>query len=137
MMSSHRSHALKTYGAVGAASQTVGADGYRLVQLMYANALERIAAIKGHLQRHEIARKCEQVEKLTQVITELVDALDLERGGSVAQNLKRVYEYCLVRLVRAHAENDEAGFEEIATHFRKLKAAWDTIDPATRPAVGQ
>jgi len=137
MMTSHRQNALKAYGAVGAHSKTVEADGYRLVQLMYTNVLERIAAIKGHLQRGEVLRKCEQVDKVTQVLTELVDSLDLERGGSVAANLKRVYDYCLVKLVHAHAENDEAGFEEIAAHIRKLKAAWDQIEPAARMAGGQ
>ena len=136
-MSANRQNALKAYGAVGAHSQIAGADGHRLVQLMYANLLERLAAIKGHLQRNEIARKCEQVDKVTQIITELVDSLDLERGGEVAANLQRVYEYCLVRLVKAHADNDEAGFEEIAAHIRKLKGAWDAIGPVARAAGGQ
>ena len=137
MMTSHRQNALKAYGAVGAHSQTVEADGYKLVALMYANVLERIAAIKGHLQRDEIIRKCEQVDKVNQIIAELVDSLDLAKGGEVAQNLKRVYEYCVVRLLKAHAENDVAGFEDVAAQFRKLKAAWDQIDPAARVAVGQ
>jgi len=137
MTTSHRHNALKAYGAVGAHSQTVEADGYKLVQLMYANVLERIAAIKGHLQRGEVVRKCEQVDKINQIIAELVDSLDLAKGGVVAENLKRVYEYCLVRLLKAHVENDEVGFEEIAAQFRKLKSAWDQIDPAARVAVGQ
>lgn len=137
MLTSHRQNAMKAYGSVGAHSQIAEADGYRLVQLMYGNVLERLAAIKGHLQRGEIAKKCEQVDKVAQLLNELVDSLDLAKGGSVAANLKRVYEYCLVRLVRAHAENDAAGFEEIAGHIRKLKSAWDAIGPAAKVAVGQ
>lgn len=137
MMNPGRHNALKAYGAVGAHSQIVEADGYRLVQLMYANLLERLAAIRGHVQRGEIAAKCQQVDKVTQILNELIESLDLERGGSVAKNLKAVYDMCLVRLVHAHAANDEAGFEEIASHIRQLKGAWDAIAPAARMAVGQ
>lgn len=130
-------NALKAYGAVGAHSSLAEADGYRLVQLMYANLLERLAAIRGHVQRGEVAAKCAQVDKVTQIFNELIDSLDLARGGSVASSLKNVYEACLLRLVQAHATNDLAIFEEIATHVRKLKGAWDGIAPEARVAVTQ
>ncbi len=136
-MNSGRQNALRAYGAVGAHSQTVNADPHRLTLLLLNNVLERIAAIKGHLQRGEIAEKCVQVDKLSLVITELADTLNMEKGGEVAQMLKRTYEVSLMQLTQAHAGNAPEGFEQIAVTFRELKGAWEAIAPQQAMAVGQ
>lgn len=136
-MSPQQQQALKAYGAVGAHSQVANADPLKLVQLLYGSVIERLAATKGHIERGEVAKKCEHVDKVSQILGELAGSLDMEKGGDVAKNLKGLYEYLLVRLVHAHAHNDLAAFEEIASHMRKLKTGWDTIATMPRTAVGQ
>jgi flagellar secretion chaperone FliS len=136
-MSPSQQQALKAYGAVGAHSQVVNADPLKLVQLLYANMIERLAAIRGNVERGEVVQKCEHVDKISQILGELNGSLDLEKGGDVAKNLRGLYEYMMLRLVHAHANNDLAAFEEIATHLRKLKTGWDTIATTPRVAVGQ
>lgn len=136
-MSPNQQQALKAYGAVGAHSQVANADPLKLVQLLYANAIERLAAIRGHIERGETVRKCVQVDKVSQIIGELAGSLDMEKGGDIARNLKGLYEYMTLRLVHAHANDDVAAFDEIASLLRKLKTGWDAISSEGRVAVGQ
>lgn len=137
MMNPGRQSALRAYGAIDAHSQVASADPYRLIQLLLGNALERIAKIKGHIERGEIAQKCEQVDKLTRVVSELNDSLNLDAGGDIAVQLHNAYGYCLMQIVRAHARNEPAAFEEIARVLREIKTGWDAIAPTARMTFGQ
>jgi flagellar protein FliS len=135
-MSAAADHALRKYQSVSAHSQVAAADPYRLVQLMLDNILQRIAAARGHLERREVARKGEQVSKAIRVISALNASLNMEVGGEVAANLRALYEYCSIRLVKANASNDVAGFEEVARVVRTIKEGWDGIGQEARAAVG-
>lgn len=127
--------ALKSYQTVGAASQVAAADPYRLVQLMLANVIERLSAARGHLLRQEIAKKAEQVSKAVAVINALDGSLNHEQGGDIAGNLHQLYEYSVLRLTRANAENDAAGLDEVAAIVRTIKEGWDGIAGAPRPGA--
>ena len=119
--------ALRNYQTVGAHTQVAAADPYRLVQLMLANVVERLAAAHGHMERGEIARKGEQVSKAIAVLSALDSSLNFELGGEIAANLHSLYEYMVFRLVRANADNDLAGLDEVAGLARNIKEGWDGI----------
>lgn len=128
--------ALKKYQSVGAHSQVAAADPYRLVQLLFGNVVERLAAARGHMERNETGRKGEQVSKAIAVINALDASLNFEQGGEIAANLHSLYDYMLVRLLRANAEDDPRGLEEVAGLMRNLKDGWDGISGShARPAT--
>jgi flagellar protein FliS len=124
--------ALKSYQTVGAHAQVAAADPYRLVQLMLANVAERLAAARGHMERGEIARKGEQVSKAIAVVNALDSSLNFERGGEIAANLHSLYQYMVIRLVKANTDNDVGGLDEVAGLLRNIKDGWDGIG-AVRP----
>ena len=126
-MSVAAEQALKNYQSVRAHSSVAAADPYRLVQLMLDNVLQRIAMARGHLERNEVARKGEQISKALAVIGALSSSLNLEAGGEIAQNLHALYEYCTIRLLKANAQNDSAGFDEVTKLVRTIKDGWDGI----------
>ena len=134
-MSAVAEQALKNYQSVGAHASVAAADPYRLVQLMLENVLQRIAAARGHLERSEVARKGEQISKAIAVIGALNTSLNLEAGGEIAANLRDLYDYCSVRLVKANAANDAAGFDEVMKLVRTIKDGWDGIGAEVRPAA--
>jgi flagellar protein FliS len=117
--------AVKSYQTVGAHAQVAAADPYRLVQLMLANIVERLAAARGHMERGEIARKGEQVSKAIAVISALDSSLNFELGGEIAANLHALYEYMVLRLVKANSDNELAGLDEVAGLARNIKDGWD------------
>jgi flagellar protein FliS len=126
--------ALKSYQTVGAHTQVAAADPYRLVQLMLANVAERLAAAHGHMERGEIARKGEQISKAIAVLSALDSSLNFELGGEIAANLHSLYEYMVVRLAKANADNDLAGLDEVAGLARNIKDGWDGIASEARAA---
>ena len=134
-MSFGNRQALNSYKTVGAHAQVAAADPYRLVQLLLANVIDRLAAAHGHMERREIARKGEQISKAIEVLSALDASLDLEKGGEIAVNLRSLYEYMSLRLVTANANNDLAGLDEVATLVRNIKEGWDGIAGTDRPGA--
>ena len=86
---------LNAYRNVGAYGSVEVSDPHRLVQVMFATALERIAAARGCMERGQVAEKGENVSKAMGIVGGLNDALDLERGGPIAVNLRELYNYRL------------------------------------------
>ena len=134
-MSSGSQQAVRSYQTIGAHAQVAAADPYRLVQLLLAKLLERLAAARGHMERREIARKGEQVSKAIEVLSALDASINMEQGGEIAANLRGLYGYMSVRLATANAEDDPAGIEEVAALVRNIKDGWDGIDPAVQAAA--
>jgi flagellar protein FliS len=75
------------------------------------------------------------------VINELLESIDVERGGEVARNLWRIYDYMNSRLVEANLRKDAAPAREVERLLRELLPAWEeaarqTNTQPTRPTVG-
>jgi flagellar protein FliS len=51
----------------------------------------------------------------------------MERGGKIAEDLRALYEYMLVRLTVANASNDTAIVAEVSKLVRDVKIGWDGI----------
>ena len=51
----------------------------------------------------------------------------MERGGKIAQDLRALYEYMLVRLTQANAYNDTHIVSEVSNLVREIKTGWDGI----------
>ena len=127
--------ALRSYQTVSAHTQVAAADPHRLVQLLLANVIERLAAARGHMERREVARKGEQISRALDVIAALDGSLNLEQGGAIAANLKSLYEYMAVRLVRANATEDLGGIDEVLALVKSIKEGWDGIGEQARAAA--
>ena len=69
------------------------------------------------------------------VISELLETLDLERGGELARGLMQIYEYMNHRLVEANLHKDVAPAREVERLLRELLPAWEQAarESTTRP----
>lgn len=122
--------ARQRYQQIGAESAVTDASPHRLIRLLLQGALDRIAAAKGHLQRGEAGPKGECIGKAIDIIGGLRGALDLERGGEIAENLKAIYDYSELRLLEANLRNDSARLDEVARLLGEIRSAWEEIAPA-------
>ena len=61
------------------------------------------------------------------IIGGLREALDSERGGELAGNLDRLYEYMIARLVEANTSNDTSLLDEVSALLLEVKSGWDGI----------
>ena len=132
MFSGSPAQGAKAYQNTGAHGQVAAADPKRLIALLLAGAIDRIAEARGHLERSDVARKGEALGRAVAIIGELNGSLDLARGGEIAANLRSLYDYAGRRLTEANLRNDASVLDEVAGLLREIKAGWDAISaPAT------
>lgn len=122
-----RGDALKHYHQIDERSGVEGASPHRLIQMLLAGALSRIAAAQGFMTQKNIAKKGEHISSAISIIEGLRGSLNLDQGGTLAANLDRLYDYLSRRLVEANIKNDLAILSEVQGLLREIKAGWDGI----------
>ena len=115
------------YRQVAVQSGVAGANPHRLIQMLLAGALEKLAVAKGNMERGEIAEKGRNIGLAISIIDGLQGSLDHEKGGEIAQNLDGLYQYMALTLVQANTNNESAKLDEIAALLLEIKGAWDKI----------
>lgn len=125
MFSPHKSFA-GAYHQVQVQTGVEGADGRRLVSMLYDGALGAISAARSAMSRGDVEAKCHQVGRAIRIVDEgLLGGLDLGQGGELAANLRDLYTYVIKRLTEANMRNDEAALGECARLLAPLRDAWD------------
>lgn len=119
--------ALQQYQSVNTQAQAVAADPHRLIQMLMEGGLTRLAQARGAMERNETALKGELISKAIGIVGGLRQGLDLEKGGEIAANLDRLYDYMTRRLMDANVQNDPAILEEVSGLLREVKEGWDFI----------
>lgn len=126
--------AAQQYAAMSKESSAAYADPHQLIQMLFDGAVDRIAAAKGAMQRNDVPEKGVLISKAITIIDGLRAHLDHEKGGSIAENLKNLYDYMEVTLFNANLENDESKLDEVAKLIAEIKSAWEAIGPEVRNA---
>jgi flagellar protein FliS len=120
------------YRKVGLYGNLSEASPYQVVQVMLDTLLSRVAEAVGHLERGEVAAKGEKVGKALAIMEALMLGLDKQRGGELAQNLERLYDYASRTLLKAHLENRPDLLKEVGSLLREIRLGWDGIAPAAK-----
>lgn len=120
------------YRKVGLYGNLSEASPYQVVQVMLDTLLSRVAEAVGHLERGEIAAKGEKVSKALAIIEALMLGLDKQRGGDLARNLERLYDYASRTLLKAHLENRTDLLKEVSSLLREIRLGWDGIAPIAK-----
>ena len=127
MNTAYAAPALSQYRSVGAYGRVEDADPHRLVQLLYDGLADALSLARGAIERGDRAAKGHAIGKAVGIMEALVASLDHERGGDVAGNLDRLYDYMVRRLGLAGASNDPAVLDEVSSLLLEVKSAWDRI----------
>lgn len=118
---------LQHYRNVGAYGNLAEASPVQVVQVMLDAVVSRVAEATGHIERGEVAAKGEKIGKALAIIEALMLGLDKERGGDLAQNLERLYDYASRTLLKANLENRTDLLKEVVSLLREIKLGWDGI----------
>ena len=118
---------LTSYRSVTAYGNLAEANHYQVVTLLLDAVLGRVAEACGHLERGETAAKGEKIGKALGIIEALVLGLDKKRGGDLATNLERLYDYMSRTLLKANLENRVDLLKEVSSLLREIKLGWDGI----------
>ncbi len=119
-------------------TQTQTAGPGELVLLMYRGAIRFTSAAIEGIEARDISAAHTGLVKAQAILTELNETLDLERGGDIAANLRRIYEYMVRRLVEANVRKDAVPAREVLGLLRELLPAWEAAvrqRPASVPGA--
>lgn len=76
------------------------------------------------IEEKDYEKKQKNLVRAQDIIIELVNGLDHDKGGEIATNLARLYTYAIRRLVDANMKDDTSGIDETQHIFRNLREAW-------------
>ena len=127
----HAPHAgAGAYRQVGVVTGVSAASPHQLVQMLFDGFDEALSQALGALREGAVEAKCIAVTRATRIVDEGLRAnLDLKGGGALAADLRELYAYISLRLVKANLNNDAAGLEECRRLMHPLREAWASIAP--------
>ncbi|NPA12490.1 MAG: flagellar export chaperone FliS, partial [Aquificae bacterium] len=65
------------------------------------------------IEEGDIKTKAESITKASDGIAVLQASLDKEKGGEIAENLDKLYSFCLEELLRANVSNDKEKIKNV------------------------
>jgi flagellar protein FliS len=72
------------------------------------------------------------------IIREMNARLDMEQGGEISENFRRLYNYFNSRLQQANFEKKKEPIEEVISHLREIRDSWAQMlrpEPANNEAA--
>ncbi|KLV05878.1 flagellar biosynthesis protein FliS [Photobacterium aquae] len=118
---------LQAYKKVSVDSQLASASPHRVVQMLFAGAIERLVQGKAAMEAGNIAMKGERLNKALAIIGSLRESLSMQDGGEIAVNLDRLYDFMMRHVIEANATNNPEKISEVITLLTDIKSAWDQI----------
>ena len=113
---------IRTYQEHAVATQTRG----RLVVLLYDGAI-KFEQAKGELAAGHFAEKGTFINKALAIINELDACLDMEKGGEIASNLRRLYQFMIRHLSEANTRRDPQRIQDVIDCLKDLNEGWKAI----------
>lgn len=121
---------LEAYKQVEQETSIRGSDPYNLVILLLEGSLEAMRQARSAIEAKDIERKSNLITKAIEIINDGLSAsLNIEEGGSIAANLKALYDYMVSRLLHAHINNDLNAILEVEGLLSEILEAWREISP--------
>ena len=124
-----------TYQAY-AENSFVGTNPMRLVIALYEGATDATRQAKKCFEAGDIWGRGIAVTKAVNILTELMLSLDMQRGGEISLNLKKLYSYMQGRLLHAHIRKEKDPLDEVERLLMNLLEGWNVVDAeSARKAV--
>ncbi|VFQ44726.1 flagellar export chaperone FliS [Desulfoluna butyratoxydans] len=121
-----------TYSAYAASAAREDLPQDRILIMLYEGAIKFIhLAVRG-IEEKRPALKGEYISKVLAIITELSTALDMERGGEIAENLAALYDYMVRRLTEANIHNRTEALREVEALLVSLNEGFTEASRARR-----
>ena len=99
----------------------------RLIIMMYEGAIKFASMAIQSMDKGDIVRQGEYINKTHDIINELSLALDLKKGGEVALRLESLYQYMLSQLTLANIKSDRKSLEDVVKILSPLAEAWEQL----------
>ncbi|MCL1925802.1 MAG: flagellar export chaperone FliS [Syntrophorhabdaceae bacterium] len=103
-------------------------NNVRIVSLLFDGAINFLKVARTKMEQHDIAGKGVYLGKTTAIVSELLKALNMEEGGEIAENLQRLYDFVLDRLLQANLKNDLQSLYEAERVLDDIRCGWKDME---------
>jgi len=124
-------NAHSTYKSV----QVTTTDRGRLLLMMYEGAIKFLKQSKAGLEENDIPKFCRFLSKGQAIIAELMNTLDFEKGGTIARDLDRLYDFMLFYLTEANLHRDAQRISRVIGLIDIIYGAYKEIIEGEKKAV--
>lgn len=98
-----------------------------LIIMLYDGVIKFLRLAIKELEQSNYNSKSNYIFKAKYLIDELNEVLDMEAGGEIAINLRKLYMFMNNRLSRADIQCDPQMIHEVISLIEKLNQRWKTI----------
>jgi flagellar protein FliS len=109
------------------ARQVQGATPVQQVAMLYDRAIASLREAIDAIEQGDIERRWRANNRAVEIISALMSGLDMEQGGEIAQNLKRLYTFLLRRLGQVDLKNDPQPAREAIDILDPLRQSWHQL----------
>lgn len=106
----------------------------KLVFMLYDRAISCLKDAITAIEKNDIETRFHKVSKARDIINHMWVTLDMKNGGSIAQNLDRLYGFILSRLPNIDFKNDIQTAREVIALLEPLRDSWKEL--AAREQAG-
>ena len=118
--------ALNTYNQTKVAAETNKRDGYEAVKYALDQVIGSMEKLNTCVDSEE---KEKHFERALSSIYFLQKCLDFEKGGDLARNLFKVYEYCRVQIIEFALKGSVEKLDTAIEFVQTILDGWDGIRP--------
>ncbi len=113
-------------------SEVLTSNPEDLVIALYDGAIVSVLKAKECMIKGDILGKHLNVNRFRDIIIELNDSLNMEIGGEIASNLRRLYLFLARYILQCSWQNNTEGLDHIYGMINELRNAWSVCREMVR-----
>jgi flagellar protein FliS len=99
-------------------------DRVQIILMLFDGTLNHLKIARQKIENGDTLSKGIHLGKVTAIVSELSNVLDMEKGGVIAENLRNLYNYILQRLLYANLHGDIAAIDDAKRIIETLRDGW-------------
>lgn len=103
------------------------ASPMQLVRMLYDAMLQTTAEARTALEAKNYESANERLLHAQRIVEELDHAVDEDKGGEIAYNLRRLYDFLLQRLTYVNITKSLTALEDTETVMEEMHAMWAAV----------
>jgi flagellar protein FliS len=96
----------------------------QILIMLYDAAIKDIRVAQEAIEANDRGQKAKALDHGVKVIMELINSLRPEKAPEIAENLRRLYDFMIDRMIQANLKNDVEQLEPVVKVLIELREAW-------------
>lgn len=115
-------------------TQIQTASPIQLICMLYDGAIRFANLSLLGIKEKNIEKKTVNIIKVENILNELRTSLNFDKGGEIAKNLDKLYEYMYTCMIDANSNDDVSKVENVLKILTSLRESWVTISKGPQSA---